>query len=381
MPEPISVLHMINEFEDGSISRIVDRIIRNSDRCSFIWHVGAVKPGGDFASLYQNNGAQTICFSKSGQEQVPIFKKISDYINFHQIKIVHSHTPRTIFEVWRSLQPNKMRRVSHLATKHLLTTLKDRKYGLVFTLIDLLSLYLPDYIVTVSNTMAGKVRSLPGIDNKRITAIPNGIPCDEYYQPHLRAICRKELGITEENLLIGFNGRISKVKRIDLLLHAFQNIHTKFPQTRLVLAGDGALRENLESLTASLRLKDYVIWLGYYSDIPKLLSALDIYIQSSVNEGLSLSILEAMAAEKPVISTRVGSASEIIQDGTSGILIHQGSVNVIEKALSRMIEKPLERSRMAMNGREFVLQNYDLQKMVSSYYQVYQRILNERSLS
>jgi glycosyltransferase involved in cell wall biosynthesis len=377
MPEPISVLHLINEFVDGSISRIVDRIILNSDRNSFRWHVGAVKPYGDYATQFINNGAQTICFSKSGQDHVPIYMKVSDYIDYHHIQIVHSHTPRTILEVWRSVLINKQKGVAHLATKHLLTTPKDRKYGLFFTSIDLLSLYLPDYIVTVSNTMAEKVRSLPGIDHKRISSIPNGIPCDEYYQPQLRNLSRKEMGITDDQILIGYNGRISKVKRLDLLLHAFQNIHAKYPQTHLVLAGDGTLRENLELMTGSLQLNNCVTWLGYYAEIPKLLAAIDIYVQSSVNEGLSLSILEAMAAEKPVISTYAGSASEIIKDGFSGILVPQGSDVVIEKALAGLIEQPLERKRLALNAKAFVLQNYNQENMVTRYYQVYRRIISE----
>jgi glycosyltransferase involved in cell wall biosynthesis len=224
--------------------------------------------------------------------------------------------------------------------------------------------------------MAGKVKSMPGIDKKKITAIPNGIPCDDYFRLPLRDICRKELGISNEQILIGFTGRISKVKRLDLLLKAFQNTHNRFPQTRLILAGEGELRENMESLSHSLGLTDSVIWLGYYPDVPRLLSAMDIYIQPSVNEGLSLSILEAMAAEKPVISTQVGSASEILQEGISGVLIPPGSAAEIEKALIRMIEQPDERYRLAINAREFVLKEYNLQKMVESYYLIYQQIIS-----
>jgi glycosyltransferase involved in cell wall biosynthesis len=375
MTEPIPVLHVMNAFVDGSIARIVERIIDCSDRDRFSWHIGVVKPDGDFSTVYEKLGAQVVNFSRSEGENTPQYIKIRKYIKSHGIRIVHSHTPRTIFDVWLSLQKKDGERNYHLATKHLLTTPQDRRYGLIYTLIDLMSLYLPDHIVAVSETMAEKIKSVPGIDKKIITAIPNGIPCDDYFRLPLRDICRKELGIRNEQILIGFTGRISKVKQLDLLLKAFKNTHNRFPQTRLVLAGEGELRESLEALADSLGLTDSVNWLGYYPDIPRLLSAIDIYIQPSVNEGLSLSILEAMAAEKPVISTQVGSASEILQNGISGVLIPPGSAAEIEKALTQMIEQPDERRRLAMNAREFVLKEYNLQKMVDCYYRIYQQLI------
>ena len=294
----------------------------------------------------------------------------------HNIHIVHSHTPRTIFDVWLSRQNKGGDPVYHIATKHLLTTPRDRKYGLAYTLIDLISLYLPDHLIAVSKTMAGKMASMPGMDKKKITAIPNGIPCDEYYRLSFREDCRKELGIKDEHILIGFTGRISKVKRLDLLLKAFRNIHDRFPLTRLVLAGDGELRQDLQELARSLGLTDSVIWLGFYADIPGLLSAIDIYVQPSVNEGLSLSILEAMAAEKPVISSNVGSAAEIIQDGISGILIPPNSSVEIEKAIIEMIEQPKECTRLATNARNFVQKEYNMESMVESYYQIYYQMIH-----
>ena len=376
MPETITVLHVMNAFVDGSISRIVERIIRSSDRERFSWHIGAVKPNGDFSSIFEGIGAQVVNFSRSGKGSPPAYINIRNYVKDNHIQIVHSHTPRTIFDVWLAMGKNGRNGVYHLATKHLLTTPRDRKNGLAYTFADLLSLYLPDNTIAVSKTMAERIVSIPGIDNKKITALPNGIPCEEYHQPLLRDIFRKDLGITPDQVLIGFSGRISKVKRLDLLLKAFQNIHDRFPRARLVLAGEGELLEYLQGMARSLGLTDSVIWLGYCKDIPGFLSAIDIYVQPSVNEGLSLSILEAMAAEKPVISTRVGSASEIIQDGISGILIPPNSSVEIEKALIQAIEQPKERIRLASNARNFVQQEYNIESMVQRYYQIYHQLVN-----
>lgn len=372
MTEPIVVLHVMNEFADGSISRIVERIIQLSDHDRYQWHVGVVKPNGNYTSIYKKLDAKVICFFNSSENKKPIHKNINEYIDTHQVQIVHSHTPRTIIEVWKSLQKKRTKDVTHLATKHLLTRPGDRKYGLLFTLIDILSLYLPDHMVAVSNTMANKIKSYPAIDKDKIISIPNGIPCSEYDQPHLRVIGRKELGISDEEILFGFNGRISRVKRLDDLIYAFSEVHKHYPKTRLVFAGEGELRETLELLTKSLNISDSVIWLGFYSQIPKLLASIDIYIQTSANEGLSLSILEAMSAGKPVITTRVDSACEIIEDGYSGIIIPVGSISAIENALIHIIENPQKGQLLANNGKTSVFQRYNIQNMVSNYLNVYQ---------
>ena len=168
------------------------------------------------------------------------------------------------------------------------------------------------------------------------------------------------------------------MKRLDDLIYAFYQVHKDYPNIRLVIAGEGELREALQILTRSFQLENAVIWLGFYNDIPKLLSAVDIYLQTSSNEGLSLSILEAMSAGKPVISTRVTSAQEVIEDGVSGLLVPVGSIPGIATALKRFIEQPTERQTIALNGKQSVEQRFNLEKMVQNYQQLYQTIMSQK---
>jgi glycosyltransferase involved in cell wall biosynthesis len=175
-------------------------------------------------------------------------------------------------------------------------------------------------------------------------------------------------------MVIGFTGRLEKVKNLDLLLVAFRNIRLHWPQTKLVIAGEGDLMDALKQQCADLGLIDDVIWTGFYKDIPRLLSAFDIYIQPSTNEGLSLSILEAMAAGLPVISTRVDSATEIITNDVNGLLIPPSSTRCMEDALRTLLESVEKRERLAAEGRRMVLNNYDVRIMVDRYYQLYQSL-------
>ena len=162
MSEPLAILHVMNEFADGSITRIVERIIHLSDADKYRWHVGVVKPGGDCHLMFEALGVKVIRFYDP--PGIPIPSQIRNYIQSQQIQIVHSHTPRTILNVWRALRTVPIMDVYHLATKHLLNQPWDRRYGLIFTMIDLFSLYLPDRLIAVSQTMAEKIKSLPAMN-------------------------------------------------------------------------------------------------------------------------------------------------------------------------------------------------------------------------
>lgn len=377
MNRPIPILHVLNKCADGSITRIVERIIRFSSSGEFDWHVCSVKGQDEFEKQFEKLGVRVVDCSKKPGESDQSWQKINRYLIDNKIRIIHSHTPRTILEVWKALtcvNPSSKVDAIHLATKHLLTTPKDRKWGLIFALYDHLTLYMPDHLVTVSHAMASEISAHPCIKPSKVTAIPNTIPVAEYYKPEDREACRQELGLTDQMLVIGFTGRIEKVKKLDILINAFNTVFSQYPYARLVIIGEGNLQTALQVQAKQLGIDNAILWPGFSSDIPHMLSAMDIYVQPSVNEGLSLSILEAMAAEKPVIATKVGSAEEIIDNGRTGILVNPGSVTEIAKAIMDLISNTDLRDNLARQGRQFVFNEYNIQKMVNGYCDVYRKL-------
>ncbi|MDD5368281.1 MAG: glycosyltransferase family 4 protein [Anaerolineaceae bacterium] len=371
---PVLVLHAMNNCADGSITRIVERIIGCLGNRDFEWHVGGVKGLGESSGAIRNQGVTVIDFSSTPYQPQPSWQKIRRYVSDHRIQIIHSHTPRTIFEVGLALTmpgPRLRTPVVHVATKHLLTTPQDRSRGHWYTWVDRLTLYIPDCIVPVSNTMAREAMSLPGMWRKQVVPIPNGIPVEDYNHAWERESSRKELGIDPGAIAIGFTGRIAQVKRLDLLIEAFASLHHQYPNACLIIAGEGELSIPLQQLASRLGIPGAVRWTGFCKHIPRLLAALDIYVQPSVNEGLSLSILEAMAAGIPVIATRVGAAEEILQDGCSGILIEPGSASAIRQALLCLLQEPKERILLANAARQIVKDRFSLQLMTDSYRDLY----------
>jgi glycosyltransferase involved in cell wall biosynthesis len=365
----VSVLHVMNNFDESSISRIVMRLIENLGSGDISWHIGAVTNLGHMQGAFEERGCRVADFAANGAGGPR--RSIRSYVREHGIDIVHTHTPRTIVDGTLALRGPPG--VKHVATKHLLYAPSDRRWGLAYALIDRLTLYLPDVVVAVSGTMRAQISKQPLINPNRIVLIRNAIPVEGVRLPHERIAERGELGLPADALVLGYAGRIDKVKRIDLLLKAFREVLEQFPRTRLVIAGEGSLTEEMKTLAEALGVSHALAWPGFY-EMRKLLAVIDIYIQPSDNEGLSLSILEAMAAQRAIIATSVGAAREVISDGETGILVPPGSSMALADAVLRLLHDPNRRAAISQAARVRVESEFELGKMVEGYAAVYSNL-------
>ena len=218
---------------------------------------------------------------------------------------------------------------------------------------------------------ANQIISQPFVNRSRVVLIRNAIPTEDFPRPDERLPGREELDLSAEATVLGFAGRIDKVKRIDLLLRAFREVLAHLPRARLVIAGEGTLKAEMQTLAGTLGISHAVRWPGFHRNVPRLLAAIDVYVQSSVNEGLSLSILEAMAAGKPVVATSVGGASEVIADGETGILVPPGSAAAMAAAVLGLLHDAERRAAISTAARAHVASEFGLGRMVDQYGALY----------
>jgi glycosyltransferase involved in cell wall biosynthesis len=143
------------------------------------------------------------------------------------------------------------------------------------------------------------------------------------------------------------------------------------------LIGDGPLRAELEALTADLNLTDRVRFLGSRDDVAALLVAADVAVLSSRSEGLSLALLEAMAAGKPVVATRVGGNPEVLTDGETGRLVPPADPEALAAALLEVLDQPGQAAALGRAARSRVVERFSLRGMVTQYEQVYERLLHD----
>jgi glycosyltransferase involved in cell wall biosynthesis len=368
----LRVLHLIHHFSDPGIGAYVRMWMQHFDKQSYRWYVGALSSHGDLQEEFRRLGASVVDFSKRRTGSKILIKRIRDYVVTHQISIVHSQSVRTTLAAALALVGT--RQTAHLATEQLFYSPWDRRFGTAYTLLDRFSLYLPDHIVALSQRMYDQIISLPCLNPKGITVIRNAIDCEACFTPNERYPRRSEFGLTPESQVIGYTGRLEKQKRLDLLLEGFSQVLSQHSQARLMIVGKGWLRPSLEDLAVRLGISHAVIWTGFRKDIPSLLAAMDIYVQPSANEGLSHSILESMAAGKPVIVTDVGGAQEVVTNGRTGILIPQGSASAIGSAIIDLLDHPEKRTALGQAARSRVVDEFSVQRLVDAYQDLYQAL-------
>jgi glycosyltransferase involved in cell wall biosynthesis len=209
--------------------------------------------------------------------------------------------------------------------------------------------------------------------------IPNGIPIDRYARPCVgRGSWRAEAGFTNLDLLVVCVARLSQQKNHALLINAFAQAAESCDRLHLVLVGDGELRALLENQAADLGISERVHFTGVRRDVPNVLGACDIFAMSSNWEGNPLSVMEAMAAGLPVISTAVGGVPELVEDGVTGILVRPNDPVDFTASIKRLAANGALRQRMAAESRRKALEEFSLDRMTRSYADLYSRLLTDR---
>ena len=189
---------------------------------------------------------------------------------------------------------------------------------------------------------------------------------------------RARLGIPDEAFTVGWLGRMTEIKRVDDLLRAFAVLHARDPQARLLLAGDGPLRPSLEGLARELGLGEAAHFLGMRREVAELFAAVDTVALTSANEGTPVTLIEALAAGRPAVSTDVGGVRDVVSDGETGLLVPAGDIGALADALDRLDRDPELRRRFADNGRAGVLSRYSIPRLVDDVDALYGRLLDRK---
>lgn len=209
-----------------------------------------------------------------------------------------------------------------------------------------------------------------GFPARRIDVVYNGIEPGARADASQRAAARRELGVGDDALVVGTVGRLDPVKNLTAMLDAHALLLARHPAARAVIVGDGDERARLEARAAHLGIAHAVHFGGYRKDARALMAAFDVYLNCSSFEGVSLTILEAMAAGLPVIATPVGGNPEVVIDQETGLLVN-GGAGPLADAMSRMLVDPARRHMMGDAGRRRVQQHFSMTRMVDSYAAAY----------
>jgi glycosyltransferase involved in cell wall biosynthesis len=192
---------------------------------------------------------------------------------------------------------------------------------------------------------------------------------------------RAALSVPAEAPLVGFVGRLTKVKNPGLFVEAARLVLARAPEARFCLVGDGELRPEVERQIAALGLADRVRLAGWQRDMPSVYADLDVLTLTSLNEGTPATAIEALAAEVPVVATAVGGVADVVEDGLSGLLVPSGDATALATSISALLSDPGRGQDLARAGQRDVLARFGLERLVSDTESLYQALLAEKGLA
>jgi glycosyltransferase involved in cell wall biosynthesis/peptidoglycan/xylan/chitin deacetylase (PgdA/CDA1 family) len=234
-------------------------------------------------------------------------------------------------------------------------------------------------LTTVSASLERLLIENWNVPPERVTFIPNGIDLDRFPLNTDSHALRREFGLRPEHRVITSIGRYVPVKDFPMLIRAFARVHAGHPQSRLLIMGSGE-RSDLIQLAGTLGIKDSVLFPGVRLDVPAVLAMTDVYVNSSHLEGMSNTILEAMASARPVVATDVGGNPELVREGETGFLVPSGDDAALAARVSLLLENDSLRATMGNAARKVVERNHPLTRTIDAYNNMYLESMVRRDL-
>jgi sugar transferase (PEP-CTERM/EpsH1 system associated) len=235
-----------------------------------------------------------------------------------------------------------------------------------------------DRVVGVGESVRQALIEKEGIPAGRVSVIYNGIdlPPRGFVQSE-RAVARQELGVGPAEPLIIQVARLDYLKDHATAIRSIAHVVNRWPNARLFLVGDGPLREAIEEAVGRANLERAVRLLGQRSDVARLLTAADLFLLTSISEGIPLTVIEAMAAGLPVVSTAVGGVAEVVEDGVTGFLTPAGDDHALATRIGELLDSPRTRQEMGRRGRDRAETLFSEQGMCTRYHELYREMLGD----
>jgi glycosyltransferase involved in cell wall biosynthesis len=234
---------------------------------------------------------------------------------------------------------------------------------------------LVDRVIAVSEAARDFLVRGKGYPERKVVVVPNGRDLATFRPGTHRDAVRQELGLAPSTPVAGVVGRLEHQKGHVHLLEAWPAVLAAFPDARLLLAGDGGLRADLEARARALGGAAGVAFLGFRSDVPRLLDAMDVVVLPSLYEGMPLTAIEASAMARPVVATAVDGTVEVVRDGVTGYLVPPADPPALAAAVTRLFADPESAARMGRAGHGWARERFDIDRQVEATARVYRSAL------
>jgi glycosyltransferase involved in cell wall biosynthesis len=362
---PIGVVHLVTTIEFGGLEKVVLDLVRCRTRETFDMRVMCLETAGALAPRYAELGIPVETIGRPGDRFPQRVARLASRLRALRTQVLHTHNPGPHLHGAFAAALARVPVLVH--TKHGRNRVERR----MVRVINNVNSRLTDCVIAVSDDAATVSRELERIPSSKVRTIHNGVDLEHYAYRGPRT--------DRSNLRAVTVARLDPVKDQGTMLRAVRLIVDEDPSFSLDIVGDGPLRGELESLRAQLGLDRHVRIHGFQVDIRPFLAQADIFLLSSVSEGIPLTLLEAMAVGLPGVATDVGGNREVIVDGVTGYLVPPHSPDSLAEAILALKADPVALDRFACASRSRVEDEFSLAVVVKRYESLYLELLAKKT--
>jgi glycosyltransferase involved in cell wall biosynthesis len=366
---PLHVCHVVLSLGVGGLERVILDLAREGPSRGQGVSILCVERPGALAPAAESLGVPIACAGKTPGFRPDVVPRITTLLRRIRPDVVHTHQIGALLYAGPAARRARVPLTVHTEHgKHYAGRWRMRLIG------RMAGRYARRYFC-VSADIVREVRDHRLVPRAKLALIPNGIDTQRFAAPADGSLVRREAGVLPGAFVVGTVGRLATVKRQDVLLRGFARLTAGGVAAHLLLVGDGPKREDLQVLAARLGVAGRVTFAGYTDRPERFLAAMDAFALTSDSEGMPLSVLEAWAAGKPVVASRVGGVPELIADGRTGLLFPAGDDAALSDRLRWLVHNRSLACALGEAGRSLVQDRFDTRVMADAYEQHYRELM------
>lgn len=369
-----TVLHLRSTGGFLGAESVILEIAKHSPKFGYTSIIAALQdrkdPEPELTTRATAVGIQTCNLKSEAFFDFQLARNISDLIQKHNVNIVHTHGYKEDFYALlaRTGRPK-------VATNHLWKKTNPRLRFYAFA--DSWCLRAFDRVVAVSKPILEETWRA-GVPKQKLSLVRNGVDTAlfDVSPVDVRRSIRNALDIPVDATVFGQISSLTSEKGHRFAISAWAEVISRFPESRLLIVGEGPEYEMLSLQARELRIENTVIFAGRRSDVPQVLAAIDVFLLPSLIEGMPMALLEAMAAKKAVIASTVGDILEAITDRQNGLVVAPGDTQGLSSAMLSLLAVPSEINRLGNQARATVVSQFSSESMTQKYCEIYDALLN-----
>lgn len=365
----------------GGAERSVARLINALDHNRFRPIVICLSRSGGAANWIESSKVPIIEINKASTFDRSALKRLTEVLVHYNVDVIHSYNWGTILEA--TLARRSAGVAAHVHAERGSVLGRAEMHGLRMQLRALCARWAMnrcDTVMTNAKSVAKRVAERCRYPEERIHVIPNGVECSprSLDGQELNEL-RTSLGIGPGATVLGSVGRLVPIKGFDTAIHATSHLAKTGGQFHLVLVGDGPLKVHLSALANKLGISDRVHLVGHQQEISRWYSLVDVYVNTSLSEGMSQSLVEALAHQRPLVATNVGDSADVVgPDGQCGRVIEPGDYRQLANAV-RWASSESNQLLLRQQADERYRQFFTAEKMAIRYSELYERLADVAS--